>query len=140
MNEDLIEKWNSVVEPEDVVYHLGDFGFLNSKEYDEFLNRLNGRIVLFSGNHDKQNKIKGYLEMAMMEFGSKKVFAQHTPPQIIPECDFCICGHVHDKWKHKVYRKQPNIPIINVGVDVWNHQPVSTLSLLKYYNEILKEM
>jgi len=29
-----------------------------------------------------------------------------------------------------------NTPVINVGVDVWNYKPISTLALLKYYGKI----
>ena len=133
MNEVLIENWNDTVKPEDVVYHLGDFGFLNTEEYSEYLNKLNGHIILFRGNHDEQNKVKAYLTMAIMNFGGKEVFAQHHPPEELPICDFAICGHVHDKWKHRIYKKHPNIPIINLSVDVWDYRPISTETLLKYY-------
>lgn len=51
MNESLISKWNSVVKPNDVVYHLGDVLF---KKDFEILDRLNGYLILISGNHDKQ--------------------------------------------------------------------------------------
>ena len=29
MNKDLIKRWNSIVRPQDTVYHLGDFGMGN---------------------------------------------------------------------------------------------------------------
>lgn len=50
MNEVLINDWNKVVTDSDTVYHMGDFSF-----GDPFpiLHRLNGRIVLIPGNHDK---------------------------------------------------------------------------------------
>lgn len=35
-----------------------------------------------------------------------------------------LCGHVHDKWKTKH-------KMINVGVDVWNFQPVSTTEIIR---------
>jgi calcineurin-like phosphoesterase family protein len=138
MNEVLIKNWNSVVNPEDVVYHLGDFGYINSNDYKKLIDELNGNIIVFQGNHDSNNKIKTYLIKGMMYFGSKSVYAQHHPPEDIPNCDFCICGHVHDKWKHKIYRKHPNTPIINLSCDVWDYKPVSTNSLLKYYGLIKK--
>jgi len=136
MNEVLIKNWNNIVSSNDIVYHLGDFGFLNSEEYAEYLNKLNGHIVLFKGNHDEQNKVKTYLDKAMMSFGGKEVFAQHHPPEEIPICDFVICGHIHNNWKHKVYKKHPNIPIINVGIDVWDYKPINVNTLLKYYGKI----
>ncbi len=136
MNKHLIKAHNETVDPEDIVYHFGDFGFLNSEQYAEYLEKLNGHIVLFKGNHDDKNKIKCYLRKGMLEFSGKSVFGQHHPPEEIPICDFVICGHVHEKWKHKIHKKHPNTPIINVGVDVWDYKPVSVLSLLKYYGKI----
>lgn len=54
MNEGLIENWNEVVRPNDIVYHLGDFTLTTRVELiDEVLARLNGRIRLVKGNHDK---------------------------------------------------------------------------------------
>ena len=50
MDEALIQRWNSVVGPEDRVYVLGDFG---GDGYEtEVLSRLRGRKFLVKGNHD----------------------------------------------------------------------------------------
>jgi len=136
MNEVLIENWNRVVDKNDIVYHLGDFGFLNVEEYINILNRLNGYVILFQGNHDDQNKVKSYLRKGMLEFGGMDVYAQHHPPEVLPICDFCICGHVHQNFKFKILKSNPSIPIINVGVDVNQFTPVSTNSLLKQYRDI----
>lgn len=54
MNEGLIVNWNSQVGPNDIVYHLGDFTLTTRIELiDPILARLNGRIRLIKGNHDK---------------------------------------------------------------------------------------
>jgi calcineurin-like phosphoesterase family protein len=37
----------------DMVYHLGDFGFGHPKKLYELSLKLNGRIYLIRGNHDK---------------------------------------------------------------------------------------
>jgi calcineurin-like phosphoesterase family protein len=55
MNEVMVERWNSVVRPQDKVYHLGDVymggGF--SREYtSKLLSSLNGHKRLILGNHD----------------------------------------------------------------------------------------
>ncbi len=54
MNETMISNWNKVVQPGDIVYHLGDFCFgRKGYEFDIYFNRLNGLIVFIKGNHDK---------------------------------------------------------------------------------------
>lgn len=54
MNEMLVANWNSVVKPDDHVYHLGDFCFGNVEKWNWCLEpgRLNGHIHLILGNHD----------------------------------------------------------------------------------------
>jgi len=50
----LIDNWNERVKPNDIVWHLGDFIFSrNWKEIAKLANRLNGKISLLKGNHDK---------------------------------------------------------------------------------------
>jgi calcineurin-like phosphoesterase family protein len=52
MNEGLIEFHNSVVKPDDMVYHLGDFS-LSKRGPEQILPRLNGKEHhLITGNHD----------------------------------------------------------------------------------------
>lgn len=145
MNETLVKKWNKKVDIDDVVYHVGDFAFKGTNNSKRWEHKLNGSIVHIRGNHDLNNGIKTYIVKAIMEFHNKSVLVQHHPPHTIDEipewCDFVICGHVHDKWKHKIIE---GIPIINVGVDVWDYEPVSVTSLLKYYglikNGLVNEM
>lgn len=56
MNEALVVNWNSVVKPDDHVYHLGDFCFGNVEKWNWCLEpgRLNGHIHLILGNHDPE--------------------------------------------------------------------------------------
>lgn len=50
MHEVLIERWNSVVASQDIVYHLGDFAF--GRHNVAIGSKLNGRKKLVMGNHD----------------------------------------------------------------------------------------
>lgn len=58
MNEVLIERWNSTIQPNDEIYHLGDFGFCNAKQTVEILEQLNGKKFFIFGNHDSQMRDK----------------------------------------------------------------------------------
>lgn len=76
MNEDLITRWNSVVKPHDIVYHLGDFSMIrhSDESYNNVKNivsKLNGDIYLILGNHDRSyssNLLTWY------DLGFKKVY------------------------------------------------------------------
>lgn len=54
MNETLINNWNSVVSPGDVVYSLGDFAMGKIGEIKDVLSRLNGKLHMITGNHDQE--------------------------------------------------------------------------------------
>jgi calcineurin-like phosphoesterase family protein len=54
MNEALIKNWNAKVQPSDEVYHDGDVCMGPSDKWMALLERLNGRIYLIKGNHDKK--------------------------------------------------------------------------------------
>lgn len=55
MNEEIIKQWNARVKEDDTVFHLGDFCWGNSTQWEETLKRLNGHIYLILGNHDVKN-------------------------------------------------------------------------------------
>jgi len=50
MNKTMIDKWNAKVKTDDIVYHLGDFGFGDIRS---IIKQLNGKIILIVGSHDK---------------------------------------------------------------------------------------
>ena len=60
MNETIIANWNSVVGPDDIIFHLGDFCLGDSAEWINVLNRLNGKIYLIAGNHDIKDLRQNY--------------------------------------------------------------------------------
>ena len=140
MNEELIRRWNSVVHKEDLVYHVGDFAFRSNNSARQWEERLNGTIVHIEGNHDHNNGVKTLIVKCIMHAGGNSIYVEHRPPHKPEEIpygvSFVICGHVHDKYKHKWVG---SIPVINVGTDVWGLQPVSIESILKYYRKIIKE-
>lgn len=98
-NEWLIDNWNSVVGEDDLVLHLGDFTFKSP----DYIERLNGRIILLIGNHDVkkigffrkyQNHFPEkfflvesvgevtepkFLSGIIKQIGDKKVFFNHYP-------------------------------------------------------------
>lgn len=49
---ELIDKWNSIVSKDDLVYYNGDFCDGNVVELCNYAKLLNGQIILVRGNHD----------------------------------------------------------------------------------------
>jgi calcineurin-like phosphoesterase family protein len=90
MDETLIENWNKVVKPDDIIYELGDFAFLKLTPMKALLRRLNGRKQAILGNHDKvirKNKAEllrdGLFESiedyGELNFGRQRVILLHYP-------------------------------------------------------------
>ena len=67
MNEYIIQKWNSVVKEDDIVYHLGDVGFGTTEMLKELISRLNGTKILLRGNHDFKRGVNGWKEVGFSE-------------------------------------------------------------------------
>ena len=136
MNNELIRRWNEVVKPNDIVYHVGDFAFKHKRDTRKITKQLNGTIIHIRGNHDWNNGIKTLIEDATMLFGNEVVLVQHRPPKSVSEnYTLVLCGHVHDKWKYKIV---DNVLVVNVGVDVWDYRPVSTGKILRFIHKIRK--
>lgn len=55
MNDAMVQEWNAKVQPEDIVYILGDVAFLSPEKSTEIMGKLNGHKILIEGNHDSKN-------------------------------------------------------------------------------------
>lgn len=54
MNATMLVEWNNIVDPEDIVYILGDVAFCNAEQAVKFMRSLNGHKILIEGNHDRK--------------------------------------------------------------------------------------
>lgn len=57
MNEAIVKNWNSVVSPDDTVYHLGDCFMGPLETVAKYGSRLNGKVHVIPGNHDTKKRI-----------------------------------------------------------------------------------
>lgn len=153
MNNYIIYTWNNLVAPEDIVYHLGDFGGYDDKF--EYIKKLNGKVILVMGNAEEQflanyynnnfDTFKKYLlELGFFnviksegfEIEAKHIYGDflylvHKPINCVKDM-FNLFGHVHKLYVAKDFG-------INVGVDCHNFCPLSLENIirfqLKYKNE-----
>jgi calcineurin-like phosphoesterase family protein len=149
----LIQNWNEVVKPEDVVYHLGDVALGSSDRVKHILSVLNGSKVLIIGNHDRSaNRMKewGFSEVhqsLQLELeGGILANLSHYPYKGTPDPfnnqrkfetknlkddgRLLLCGHVHTAWKSRP--GQYKNFMVNVGVDQWNFKPVSEAQVIEF--------
>lgn len=137
-DEALIRAWNAVVSPTDIVWHLGDFAYKCTLDYAASVRaRLNGRIHLIRGNHDK---IGERLEWDGPVVDVQRIFVQDPG---MPERQALWCSHyAHRTWPnlwhgdlHLYGHSHGSLPgtrtSLDVGVDCWNWAPVSLADILR---------
>ena len=87
MNETMIRERNDIVQPEDMVYILGDIAFLPVNKSIAVMQRLNGTKILIEGNHDKKaleskefrecfEEVHSYLDI---NYDGHKIIMSHYP-------------------------------------------------------------
>lgn len=121
MDETMIERWNKVVKPGDTVYHLGDFAFRVSPE--PIRAKLNGRIVLVRGNHDRRitkhlfdevydlhTFVQGDIRIVLCHYGMRRWDRSHLG-------SFHLFGHSHGNLP-------PYGKSFDIGVDCHDFRPL----------------
>jgi calcineurin-like phosphoesterase family protein len=127
MNAAMVERWNAVVGPDDVVWHLGDFALRTSAEAACVLLRaLNGRKHLITGNNDPP------AICALGEWSSVQAYAELT----LEAHRLVLCHYAFRTWNgmakgalnlhgHSHGRLKPLARQTDVGVDGWDFRPIA---------------
>ncbi len=153
MDIELVDRWNSVVVGSDEVWVLGDVALGRIEHTLSLVDQLNGRKLLVAGNHDRcwsgnGRRAEGWTEryldagfaevhqgVVSLDVAGAPVIACHFPYRgdsqdedryveyrPVDRGARLLHGHVHERWRQ-------NGRMINVGVDVWDYQPVSEEAL-----------
>ena len=149
---EVIRRWNEVVTPDDIVYHLGDV-MLGDNEYGiSCLKQLNGHIKIIPGNHDTQTRLDlyrmcenvevlGYAEM--LKYKKYSFYLSHHPTMTsnLEKAPY-LRMHLINLYGHTHQQKEfyNDIPFMfHVGMDS-NHCTPITLddAIQKMKNETQK--
>lgn len=113
----LVDKWNSVVTDDDIVYHLGDVAMGSGPHVQSIIKSLKGHKILLLGNHDcrdrrmltipqinrVRNTINKFIDLGFEDVKARPFdllggfYLSHEPKEYINENFpfFNIYGHVH---------------------------------------------
>lgn len=124
----MVERWNSKVQPDDTVIHVGDFG------HYPMVSKLNGNIILLAGNYERKDMKNGLISKDyLLGLGFKEVYLEEksltvslegTTVELVHEPShaktrhFKLFGHIH-----KLQMVKRNA--LNVGVDCHDFAPIS---------------
>lgn len=150
MNHFLIDKWNKKVSNNDLVIHLGDFGFGDKEKIANICNTLNGQKILLYGNHDLKHgknfwldcgfkavykdKQKSLNEIVGQTFidNAKDIILSHYPINV-KENQLNIHGHIHNaKLDTKQFKEENHIC---VSVEIINYEPVNLYKLVNEWRD-----
>ena len=139
MNQVIIDRWNNVVAPDDIVYHLGDV--MMGADIDvilKILSQLNGKKYLAYGNHDTIARLEAFTQARVFEdiqMGYRIKLAKNKTgilthyPTIVTNGDesrtFNFFGHTHQTTNFYEYiEPQYKYTMYHVGLDSHNCTPV----------------
>lgn len=146
MDEALIKNWNALVQPNDDVWHLGDFAFMKYMQFTTVLRRLNGKINVVLGNHDKViienkkdlltsnllNSIQDYKEV---KYEGKNLILFHFPIKSWNKkhhgAIHCF-GHVHSAIP--AFAKSVDVGVDNKEITS-EYRPISFDELVKFMDK-----
>jgi calcineurin-like phosphoesterase family protein len=126
----MIQNWNSVVRPDDIIYHLGDF-CMGGRKPEEYLCRLNGKLFLVPGNHDKEVRFQGQFtrqhevvilpELVRVSLNGQYMTLSHYSMRVWDKSHYGawnLHGHSHGTLPSIGKQK-------DVGVDCTHYKPIS---------------
>ena len=150
MNEVIITIWNSYVQEHDRVYLLGDVSLKDQEKTFELLHRLNGKIYLIRGNHEKiaessicRVRFEWIKDVYMLkvkddhekfsQHGKVNIWLSHYAHRVWPKSHYGalhLYGHSHGNLPD-----DPRILSMDVGIDAEEplgpHIPISYESVLE---------
>ncbi|GAF90840.1 unnamed protein product [marine sediment metagenome] len=130
MDTELVANWNEVVDPDQVVFHLGDFSFKGKRNIPNLLNRLNGEVVLIQGNHDRPKDLHHFNsvhDIAEVEVEGQRIVMCHYAMTTWNN-SFRGAWHIHGH-SHGTLMPNWDRKICDIGVDSWGYKPVTFYQL-----------
>jgi calcineurin-like phosphoesterase family protein len=133
MDREMIERWNSIIKPDDEVWHLGDFAVRQSPErVASLLSELHGQKHLITGNNDD----------AAVTASTGWMSVQPYAEVMVDGTTLILCHYPFRTWRdigrgsinlhgHSHGRLKPQPRQFDVGVDVWNFRPVKLIELIE---------
>lgn len=116
MNEEIIRRWNETVPEDGIVFHLGDFCLGGSKDWNDIMHRLHGKIYLILGNHDMKNIKQGFMgrfelvtQQMTIRVGGQSIILNHNP-------FLAYGGSYRDVWQ--LFGHVHSGPLSNTGLDL----------------------
>ena len=143
MNSVMRMNWNSAIGEDDTVIHLGDLALVPNSKFDEmkqFINTLNGKLIVLLGNHDK----KHFLEHCGIVYTKRLVcgnlLLRHYPQRMgekMANNVHIVHGHIHNNG----YDQGVKLTCAHtcVSVEMTEYKPVLLNSIANFDEHLLEK-
>ena len=143
MNTHLINKWNSVVSDEDIVYVLGDFMW-DPETAEKIIVKLKGTVFATLGTYDysiEEISKFGNINIVKRDINydeNLKICMSYWP---LKDWPFRNHGSISVIGKHgDEFKTSHGDSILNVSCDYWDYKPVDVKKILNLFNEVKLEI
>ena len=140
MHNELISKWNSIVGPNDTVYHCGNFAW-DPETAEIVLKKLNGRIYLVPGENDhaildltanRSMPKNSVVINRIVELDEAKSILSYWPLAAWPKQGKNYYNvHGYPSKKHLSNHKTKSL---NVACDFWGYKPIELETVKELVN------
>lgn len=146
MNEHMIAEWNKRVQPNDDIFHLGDFAFMKPGPMQSLLYRLQGKKHIIFGNHDQwlienggmlvgNGTLESVQHYREIKYGGKKIVLFHYGQRVWNKSHH---GSIH-LYGHSHGSLPPHGLSVDVGVDskeiTAEYRPIHLTEILDYMSK-----
>ena len=133
MDDTIIKNINAVVQPQDTLYHLGDFAF---RDVCNYRRRIHCQTIHFiMGNHDKfktedRKCFSSIHQMHQIHYNKQTIVLNHYGMRVWNKSHH---GSIH-LFGHSHGELPPLGKSMDVGVDCWDFKPISAEFVIKHMN------
>jgi len=138
----IINQWRATVQPQDIVYHLGDVTWGSQGQLQQIMSGLPGTKILIRGNHDKNHSNNWFIQAGFTAVLEKAqisgIILSHFPAIMTQEeLDRGIInvhGHFHNnsakRWEPHLIKRITENHYLLILEDI-GYRPISLDSIVK---------
>jgi calcineurin-like phosphoesterase family protein len=130
--------WKHLVQPHDIIIHLGDVIFGNRQQLTDILKDLPGTKILVRGNHDKGHSDNFYLvagfSLVCEKIMIKNYLLSHRPTLLLNNDTINIHGHFHNvpmrQWEKDLHERLTENHYL-LALEFVDYKPIPLLDAIK---------
>lgn len=144
MDKAMLEKWNSVVSPDDEVFFVGDFSFGGATYAQEILEQLHGVKHLILGNHDNE-RTPGFWNRHFVSVETTRRIVIDGVGRAVTLCHYptfgpkapqlLIHGHSHNNRPLVTTYDATRQTLINVSVENLDYTPIPESRIAEFVEQ-----